>query len=75
MYCLIAAEAAIFTIFVVAYIFYLGKSLTRTHAARGSGVPDLLHHLPALQQPDDSLCREALRSGSGQRASRLLVVR
>jgi cytochrome c oxidase subunit III len=28
MYCLIAAEAAIFTIFVVAYIFYVGKSLT-----------------------------------------------
>jgi cytochrome c oxidase subunit 3 len=28
MYCLITAEAAIFTIFVVAYIFYLGKSLT-----------------------------------------------
>jgi cytochrome c oxidase subunit III len=28
MYCLIAAEAAIFTIFVVAYLFYLGKSLT-----------------------------------------------
>src|SRR5580693_4628010 len=28
MYCLIAAEAAIFTIFVVAYIFYIGKSLT-----------------------------------------------
>ena len=28
MYCLIAAEAAIFTIFVVAYIFYLGKSAT-----------------------------------------------
>jgi cytochrome c oxidase subunit III len=28
MYSLIAAEAAIFTIFVVAYIFYLGKSLT-----------------------------------------------
>ena len=26
MYCLIAAEVAIFTIFVVAYIFYLGKS-------------------------------------------------
>jgi len=26
MYCLIAAEAAIFTIFVVAYLFYLGKS-------------------------------------------------
>ena len=28
MFGLIAAEAAIFTIFVVAYIFYLGKSLT-----------------------------------------------
>jgi cytochrome c oxidase subunit 3/cytochrome o ubiquinol oxidase subunit 3 len=28
MFCLIAAEAAIFTIFVVAYLFYLGKSLT-----------------------------------------------
>ena len=28
MYCLIAAEAAIFAIFVVAYIFYIGKSLT-----------------------------------------------
>jgi cytochrome c oxidase subunit 3 len=28
MYCLIAAEAAIFTIFLVAYIFYIGKSLT-----------------------------------------------
>jgi cytochrome c oxidase subunit 3 len=28
MFCLIAAEAAIFTIFVVAYIFYIGKSLT-----------------------------------------------
>jgi cytochrome c oxidase subunit 3/cytochrome o ubiquinol oxidase subunit 3 len=28
MYGLIAAESAIFTIFVVAYIFYIGKSLT-----------------------------------------------
>src|SRR5712671_2439476 len=27
MYCLIGAEAAIFTIFVVAYLFYIGKSL------------------------------------------------
>jgi cytochrome c oxidase subunit 3/cytochrome o ubiquinol oxidase subunit 3 len=27
MYCLIAAESAIFTIFVVAYLFYTGKSL------------------------------------------------
>jgi cytochrome c oxidase subunit 3 len=28
MFCLIVAEAAIFTIFVIAYIFYLGKSVT-----------------------------------------------
>ena len=28
MYCLIAAETAIFTIFVVAYVFYIGKSAT-----------------------------------------------
>ena len=28
MYCLIGAETAIFAIFVVAYIFYIGKSLT-----------------------------------------------
>jgi cytochrome c oxidase subunit 3 len=28
MYCLIGAEAAIFTIFVVAYLFYIGKSVT-----------------------------------------------
>jgi cytochrome c oxidase subunit III len=28
MFCLIAAESAIFTIFVVAYLFYIGKSVT-----------------------------------------------
>jgi len=28
MYCLIAAETAIFAIFVVAYVFYIGKSVT-----------------------------------------------
>jgi cytochrome c oxidase subunit 3 len=37
MYCLIAAESAIFTIFVVAYIFYLGKSVT------GPTPKDVLH--------------------------------
>src|SRR5580658_2661343 len=37
MYCLIAAESAIFTIFVVAYIFYIGKSLT------GPQPQDVLH--------------------------------
>jgi|SRR5579862_1800399 len=37
MYCLIAAEAAIFTIFVVAYLFYIGKS------AIGPTPKDVLH--------------------------------
>jgi cytochrome c oxidase subunit III len=37
MYCLIAAEAAIFTIFVVAYIFYIGKSVS------GPQPRDVLH--------------------------------
>ena len=37
MWCLISAEAAIFTIFVVAYIFYVGKSTT------GPQPKDVLH--------------------------------
>lgn len=37
MCCLIAAEAAIFTIFLVAYVFYVGKSLT------GPNPRDVLH--------------------------------
>jgi cytochrome c oxidase subunit 3/cytochrome o ubiquinol oxidase subunit 3 len=41
MYCLIAAEAAVFTIFVVAYIFYIGKSAT------GPQPRDILH-VPVL---------------------------
>jgi cytochrome c oxidase subunit III len=41
MYCLIAAEAAIFTIFVVAYLFYIGKSVA------GPQPRDVLH-LPIL---------------------------
>ncbi len=41
MYCLIAAEAAIFTIFVVAYLFYLGKSLNGPTPAQVLHVPVL----------------------------------
>ena len=37
MWCLITAEAAIFTIFVVAYLFYIGKSTT------GPQPKDVLH--------------------------------
>ena len=37
MYCLIVAEAAMFTIFVVAYLFYVGKSVA------GPMAKDVLH--------------------------------
>ncbi|MGA2113146.1 MAG: heme-copper oxidase subunit III [Bryobacteraceae bacterium] len=42
MYCLIAAESAIFTIFVVAYIFYLGKSATGPQPSAVLHAPTLL---------------------------------
>jgi cytochrome c oxidase subunit 3 len=45
MICLIIAESAIFTIFVVAYIYYLGKSLT-------GPTPQQVLHLPIL----NSIC-------------------
>ena len=41
MYCLIAAEAAMFTIFVVAYLFYAGQSL-------GGPTPRDVLHVPIL---------------------------
>ena len=43
MFALIAAESAIFTIFVVAYLFYIGKSLTGPTPKRRSQCPNLLH--------------------------------
>jgi cytochrome c oxidase subunit III len=41
MYCLIAAESAMFTIFVVAYLFYAGRSL-------GGPTPDDVLHVPVF---------------------------
>jgi cytochrome c oxidase subunit 3 len=41
MYCLISAESAIFTIFVVAYLFYLGKS-------RSGPTPQEVLHVPVF---------------------------
>jgi cytochrome c oxidase subunit 3/cytochrome o ubiquinol oxidase subunit 3 len=41
MYCLIAAEAAMFTIFVVAYLFYAGRSL-------GGPTPADVLHVPIV---------------------------
>ena len=54
MYCLIAAEAAIFTIFVVAYLFYIGKSLT------GPQPKDVLH-VPVLLSPELAINRALLQ--------------
>ena len=39
MFCLIAAETSIFVIFVVAYIFYIGKSLTGPMPSEALEVP------------------------------------
>ena len=50
MYCLIAAEAAIFTIFVVAYLFYVGKSLDGPAAEGRPACADFLHDLSAFEQ-------------------------
>ena len=63
MYCLIAAETAIFTIFVVAYIFYIGKSLTGPQPQRCAPCSDLPDDLSAVEQPDDSLRRESAAQG------------
>src|SRR5580704_14155112 len=41
MWCLISAEAAIFLIFVVAYVFYIGKSLSGPTPAQVLEVPIL----------------------------------
>jgi cytochrome c oxidase subunit 3/cytochrome o ubiquinol oxidase subunit 3 len=41
MYCLIAAESAIFSIFVVAYLFYLGKSIS-------GPTPQQVLHMPVF---------------------------
>ena len=50
MYCLIIAESAIFTIFVVAYMLLHRQEPLRTDAAAGARGADLQYHLPALKQ-------------------------
>ena len=63
MACLIIAESAIFTIFVVAYLFYAGKSLSGPTPRRSARNAHLLHHLSALQQSDDPLRGKLLERG------------
>ena len=50
MFSLIIAESAIFMIFVVAYVYYMGKSTYGPTAAAGAGAADLQHHLSAFEQ-------------------------
>jgi len=51
---LILTESVFFSIFVVAYIFYLGKSLYRPISEGRSYLPDSEYHLPALEQASRS---------------------
>ncbi len=70
MFCLIAAEAAIFTIFVVAYLFYIGKSLTGPMPRDVLRVPIFYYDLPAFEQSDDSLRRQSASRRAGSAAFR-----
>ena len=63
MFCLIVAESAIFMIFVVAYLFYIGKSLTGPTPREVLEVPIFYHDLPAVEQPDDSPRRQGPSAG------------
>ena len=57
--CLIATEFALFTIFVVAYVFYIGKSLTGPDAEPGVGTADLGDDLSVIQQHHGRQSRNA----------------
>ena len=55
MACLIIAEAAIFIIFVVAYLYYVGKSLSGPTPSEVLEIPIFHQHLPALEQHHGAL--------------------
>ena len=73
MFGLIAAEAAIFTIFVVAYLFYIGKSLTGPMPKDVLRVARLLYGLSAFEQPDHSLRRQSDSRGQNRKFPQLVV--
>ena len=60
MACLIAAEAAIFIIFVVAYIFYIGKSLNGPTPRQVLELPIFNTDLPAFKQPHRAFRRTGI---------------
>ena len=69
MFCLIATEAALFTIFVVAYLFYIGKSLHGPYPAQVLEVPILPTICLLASSATIMLAERALRQGYGLRFS------
>ena len=74
MYCLIATEAALFTIFVVAYLFYIGKSLIGPYPAQVLDVPVLPTICLLASSATIMLAEGALRQGYGVRFSGWLLL-
>ena len=72
MWCLIMAESAIFSIFVVAYLYYAGKSISGPTPAQVLDVPVHLD-LPVLQQRDDPAGRESAAPWEHQDFRHVLV--
>src|SRR5216683_1992640 len=66
MFVLIGAEAAIFTIFVVAYLFYIGKSLTGPVPKDVLTVPIFYTICLLSSSLTIQLAAKALRQGSGR---------
>ena len=67
MFCLIATEAALFSIFVVAYLFYIGKSLSGPYPAQVLEVPILPTLCLLASSATIMLAERALRQGYGVR--------
>ena len=63
MFCLIATEAALFTIFVVAYLFYIGKSLHGPYPAQVLEIPLLPTLCLLASSATIMLAERALRHG------------
>ena len=74
MFCLIATEAALFTIFVVAYLFYIGKSLIGPYPAQVLDVPVLPTICLLASSATIMLAERALRQGYGVRFSGWLLL-
>ena len=69
VFCLIATEAALFSIFVVAYLFYIGKSLIGPYPAQVLEVPILPTICLLASSATIMLAERALRQGYGVRFS------